>query len=259
MVLEADQLTVRRLGTTVLREVGLRVERGQTVSIIGPNGAGKSTLMMALAGLLPIDGGRVLLEGRPIHRCRRREIARRLAYVPQIYDGYLAFTARDVIEAGRYAHLEPLASFGEADRGAVDEAVAACRIEPLLDRRVETLSGGERQKVWIAAALAQQSPTLLLDEPTNALDPAHQADLVTILRELTRAGRTLVVICHDLNLALALGGRVVALKEGAVFLDEPAGVLRDTARLGELFGTGFELHHGPVESSFSIQLKWRGA
>ncbi len=258
MTLEADRLVVRRLGVTVLREVSVRIGAGGCVSIIGPNGAGKSTLMMALAGLLRADGGHVRIEGRPIDRFRRRDIARRLAYVPQIYEGYLGFTVRDVIEAGRYAHLDAMASPGEADGRAVAQAVRACRVEAFLDRPVETLSGGERQKVWIAAALAQQTPTLLLDEPTNALDPAHQSDVVRILRALSREGRTLVVICHDLNLSLALGGRVLALREGAVFFEEPVEALRDTARLERLFGTPFDLHHG-AGSSFSLHPRWEAA
>ena len=258
MLLDADRLTVQRLGKPVLREVSVRIEQGGCISVIGPNGAGKSTLMMALAGLLPAGGGEVRLDGQAIGRYHRRDVARRLAYVPQIYDGYLGFRARDVIEAGRYAHLDPLDSLGESDRKAIDEAVGACRVEPFLDRPVETLSGGERQKVWIAAALAQQAPTLLLDEPTNALDPAHQADLVRIMRSLVREGRTLVVICHDLNLALAMGGRVLALREGEVFFDEPAGVLEDTARLESLFGTRFALYRGE-HGSLSLQPKWEEA
>jgi len=259
MVLQADHLSVRRLGVTVLRDVSASIHPGQVVSIIGPNGAGKSTLMMALAGLLPVHAGRVLLEDRPISRYRRRDVARRLAYVPQIYDGYLGFAARDIVQAGRYAHLEPLTPLADADRQAVDEAVAACRITHLLDRRVETLSGGERQKVWIAAALAQQAPTLLLDEPTNALDPAHQVDLVRILHAWARTGRTLVVICHDLNLALALGGRVVALKEGTLFFDEPISVLEDTERLADLFGTPFVLQRDLTLGSFSLRPQWETA
>lgn len=249
---------VERLGKTVLHGVSVRIEEGERVSVIGPNGAGKSTLMASLAGLLPIAGGSVRLNGTGIHRLRRRDIARQLAYVPQIHDGYMGFRVREVVEAGRYAYLEPLAALSRDDRNAVDEAVAACRIADLMDRRVATLSGGERQKVWIAAALAQQTQKLFLDEPTNALDPAHQVDLIRIMRDFARAGRTLLVICHDLNLALALGGRVVALRGGSVFFDESADVLQDTRRLSELFGTSFVLHRGSDGRSVSIQFQLGG-
>lgn len=244
-LIEASSISVQRLGRDVLREVSCIMARGDCVSVIGPNGAGKSTMMAALAGLLPLSAGRIHLEGRGLHDLSRRQIARRLAYVQQIHDGYLGFAVRDVVEAGRYAYVDPLSSLNVTDRDAIDQAIGACRIEHLLERRVETLSGGERQKVWLASALAQQTPMLLLDEPTNALDPAHQVDLLRIIHDYRRSGGTLMVICHDLNLPLALGGRVIALAQGRIVFDEPVDVLHDTARLAAVFGTRFELHQGP--------------
>jgi iron complex transport system ATP-binding protein len=254
MPIETDQLTVRRLGRTVLDSISLTIDDGQCVSVIGPNGAGKSTLMAALLGLLPTHGGHVRIDGTAINRLSRRTIARKIAYVPQLHEGYLGFTVRDVVEAGRYTHLEPLESLGNDDRQAIDAAVETCRIADLLDRTVDTLSGGERQKAWLAAALAQQTPTLFLDEPTNALDPAHQAELIRIMRAYTDEGNTLLVICHDLNLAMALGGRVVAIRNGSLFFDAPADVMLDTDRLAELFGTEFIIHRNPADQSPSIQL-----
>lgn len=265
MAIEVDELTVTRLGRPVLRDVSLRIGDGEVVSVIGPNGAGKSTLMAALLGLLPAAGGVVRLDGTPIHRLARRQIARRIAYVPQVHDGYLGFTVREIIEGGRYAHLDPLEPLSARDHEIVASAAAATGVEPLLDRTVDTLSGGERQKVWIAAALAQRTPVLFLDEPTNALDPAHQAELIRIMREFTpprpRAveegrtvvpsadtsdGHSLLVISHDLNLPLAIGGRVLALQGGRVAFDEPAEALLDTGRLEALFGTPFVLHRDPA-------------
>lgn len=247
-------MTVERLGRKVLHDLSVRISEGDCLSIIGPNGAGKSTLMTAMLGLVPIAGGRVRLDGSDIRRLHRREIARRIAYVPQIHDGYMGFRVHDVIESGRYAHLDPLSPLGPADRKAVDEAVAICRIEELLDRRVDNLSGGERQKVWIAAALAQTTPALFLDEPTTALDPAHQVELIRIMRSFLRNGGTLVVICHDLNLPIMLGGRVLALLEGKFFFDESIETLQDTERLRKLFGTSFVVHREPENHGVSVQL-----
>jgi iron complex transport system ATP-binding protein len=244
MFVAAERLSVRRLGRSVLSGVSLGIAAGECVSIIGPNGAGKSTLMMALLGMLPAAEGQVRLDGRPIASVPRRQIARRIAYVPQIHEGYMGFSVRDVLESARYAHLDPLEPLRAADREAIAAAVAATGVEPLIERAVDTLSGGERQKVWIAAALAQSAPALFLDEPTNALDPAHQADLIAIMRRFHAGGGTLVVVSHDLNLPLALGGRVVGLRGGGVFFDEPVSVIQDVGRLGELFGTQFTLHRG---------------
>jgi len=255
MSIEAEQLTVNRLSRPVLQDVSLRIETGQCVSIVGPNGAGKSTLMLALLGLLPIEQGAVLLDDRPIKQLTRRKIARRVAYVPQIHDGYMGFRVRDIVEAGRYAHVDPLEPMAEDDRRAVDRAIADCHIEDLLDRSIDTLSGGERQKVWIAAAMAQQSPMLFLDEPTNSLDPAYQVELIRIMRQFAEAGNTLLVICHDLNLPLALGGRVVGLRQGNVFFDQSVDSLQDTELLADLFGTEFELHHDTTGRHTSIQMR----
>lgn len=279
MAIEAKHLTVHRLGRPVLRDVSLAIGEGEVVSIIGPNGAGKSTLMAALLGLVPPSSGMVHLDDSPIHRLHRRQIARRVAYVPQMHDGYLGFTVREIVEGGRYAHLDPLAPLSETDRRMIASAAAAADVTELLDRSVDTLSGGERQKVWIAAALAQATPMLFLDEPTNALDPAHQVELIRIMRRFVVAkdsgtpvaepsgarpprdlsdtpaganaagksalrGNSLLVISHDLNLPLALGGRVLALSRGNVAFDAPVSTLLDEGRLENLFGTRFVIHRG---------------
>lgn len=253
MSIEAQGLTVDRLKRTVLRDVSLRIRDGECVSIIGPNGAGKSTLMSALLGLLPTRG-EVRLDGQPIASLSRRKIARIVAYVQQTHDGYTGFRVRDIVESGRYPHVDPLEPLSDADRRAVTGAIEATGIADLLDRTLDTLSGGERQKVWLAAALAQETPVLFLDEPTSALDPAYQVELIHIMRAYSQAGKTLVVICHDLNLPLALGGRVVALRGGSVFLDEPVLALEDTSRLRDLYGTEFMRHHG-ADGSVSIHIR----
>ncbi len=255
MVIEAQGLEVHRLGRLVLRDVSFTIDHGQCVSIIGPNGAGKSTLMAALLGLIPIRRGQVRLAGTPLIELPRRQLARQVAYVPQLHEGYLGFAVRDVVEAGRYAHLDPLEPPRRQDRTAVARAIETCRIDHLLTRRVDTLSGGERQKVWIAAALAQESPTLFLDEPTAALDPAHQAELIRIMRDFTRGGGTLLVIAHDLNLPLALQGRVIAIHHQSVAFDGPVELLLDPDRLRDLFGTEFVLHRAQGGSAISIQLQ----
>jgi ABC-type cobalamin/Fe3+-siderophores transport system ATPase subunit len=175
--------------------------------------------------------------------------------VPQIHEGYMGFSVRDVVEGGRYAHIHPLDPLSEQDRRAIREAVVACRIDDLLDRTVDTLSGGERQKAWIAAALAQQSSVMFLDEPTNALDPAHQAELIRIMRGFVGPDHTLVVICHDLNLPVALGGRVVALRQGRAAFDGKVEMLLDTNRLRDLYGTDFALYRADDGKDVAIQLR----
>ena len=255
MPIVARNITVRRLHRTVLHDASVEIADRDCVCIIGPNGAGKSTLVSALLGLLPLASGEVLVDEAPIRHLSRRELARRIAYVPQLQEGYMGFRVRDVIESARYAHLDPLAGLSADDRTAMEEAVDATGIGDLLDRAVDTLSGGERQKVWIAAALAQKAPAMFLDEPTNALDPAYQLELIRIMRRYHAAGGTLVVICHDLNLPLALGGRVIALRDGRIFFDAGVDALLDTARLRDLYGADFVIHRESSGAGVSIHLQ----
>ena len=256
MQIDVQQLGVHRRGRPVLRDVSLAIEAGQTIAVVGPNGAGKTTLLLSMLGLLPAETGEVRLDGAPLPKLTRRQIARRAAYVPQFHEGFLGFRVRDIIETGRYAHLDPLAPMASDDRAAVEAAIERCDVRDLLDRTADTLSGGERQKVWLAAAVAQEAPALLLDEPTNSLDPRHQAELIRMLRELARAGKTLVVVCHDLNLATMLDARVVALQQGRVVFDGPATEFLVPDRLREVFETEFTGFRDEQTNRKMVQLRW---
>ncbi len=216
MRIECDNLVVRRGPREVLRGVSLAAEPGEVLAIVGPNGAGKSTFVLAALGLLPVKAGKVRLDGHDPRRMSRREVGRLAAYVPQFYEGYTGFTVMDVVASGRYVHLPAFGAPSPEDREAVRRALAGCGLGGMEQRQVGTLSGGERQKVWLASALAQGSQALLLDEPTSALDPHHQADLIRLIRRQASEGKTVVVVCHDLNLPGMLGAKVAALKDGQV-------------------------------------------
>jgi iron complex transport system ATP-binding protein len=241
MFLQAHNLRVFRSGREVLHDLSLQVQPGQCLAVVGPNGAGKSTLMQALLGLLPLASGSVRLDGLPLQSHSRRQIARRIAYLPQSYEGYLGFQVRDVVKTGRYAHRGPLEPWDETDRLAVDQALRQCHLLDLQHRTVEALSGGERQKVWLAAALAQQSPALFLDEPTSALDPKHQVELIRLLQAQLAAGKTVMLICHDLNLPATLQCPVLALRDGRVVFEGPVEKLFDLQRLEQIFEAPFEV------------------
>jgi len=245
MSLVAQNIEVRRTARTVLRDVSLRLAEGECACIVGPNGAGKSTLMLALAGLLPTAAGRALLDDRPLSRWSRREIARHVAYVPQQYEGYPGFRVREVLAAARFAHQHPLATHGRRDEQVIAEQSAACELTDLIERTIGTLSTGERQKVWLAAALVQEPRYLLLDEPTAALDAKYVALLVRLLREQQSRGRSILAICHDLNVAAALGGRLVALRSGRVAFDGPIEQFLDAGHLSGVFGVAFHICEVP--------------
>jgi len=254
MRVEVEDVWVRRNGAEVLKGVSLAADSGEAVAIVGPNGAGKTTLLLAVLGLLRPQRGRVRVGGEPVARLSRKEVARRVAYVPQFYEGYTGFRVIDVVVSGRYAWLDPVSPAGPDDRRAVAEALEACDLVGMEQRTVGSLSGGERQKVWLAAALAQGSPILLLDEPTNSLDPRHQAELVRLVRRQVADGKTVLVVCHDLNLPAMLGARVLALKAGSVVFSGSAEQFAEVSRLREIFETDFALAVEPTTGRRWIQV-----
>jgi iron complex transport system ATP-binding protein len=201
----------------VLNHVSLDVDRGTIVGLLGPNGSGKTTLLRILAGILrPITGG-VSIDERPIGQLTRRDLARHIAVVPQETHSTFDFSVIDMVLMGRYPHLGPFELEGAADQEIAREALAATGTSGLETRPFGSLSGGEKQRVVIASALAQASEMLLLDEPTAALDLAYQFEIAALLLRLNRErGTTMVVSTHDLNLAAAMCDRIVLLKDGRV-------------------------------------------
>ena len=228
-------LRVELGGKPVLLGVDLDLQPGWT-AIVGPNGAGKSTLLRALAGLLPIASGRVLLDGRELADWPARERARRIAWLAQHADagGEQQLTVRDVVALGRLPHLGLFALPGPDDTVAVDAAMQATECSAWQHQRLHQLSGGERQRALVARALAVQAPLLLLDEPTTHLDPPHQVALVRLLRRLA-ATQTVASVMHDLTLAL-LADRLVVLRQGRVEAQGPCDDPAVHAALVRVFG-----------------------
>jgi iron complex transport system ATP-binding protein len=205
-------------GRHILGPLSLTIEAGECLVVVGPNGAGKTTLLRLLAGVLEPTAGEVGIEGRPYRAISRRRLARRIAYVPQIRPMSLPLTVEEVVLLGRYPHLSRWRlGHGAEDERAVTAALREVGLEDLRRRPVEQLSGGERQGVFIAAALAQAAPVLILDEPTTHLDPGHQRDVARLLLRLGGdRRRTVITATHDLAFAALLADRVCALKQGSI-------------------------------------------
>ena len=185
----------------VIRGLNLSVERGSVTALAGPNGVGKSTLLRLLAGSLKPSRGTTRVAGVDVASLSARERARLVAVVPQNVELPPGTAALEVVLMGRNPHMSLLSWESEADVGIAVESMRMTDTDDLLDRRVDELSGGERQRVAIATALAQQTQVLLLDEPTANLDLAYQPAIMTLMRELASAGKTVVVAVHDLTLA----------------------------------------------------------
>jgi iron complex transport system ATP-binding protein len=216
----------RTPGRLVLDDVSVAVERGTIVGLLGPNGSGKTTLLRIMAGMLSPRSGTVRLEGRPVAEFARRELARRIAVVPQETHSTFDFTVMDMVLMGRYPHLGAFELEGSRDMSIAQDALVATGTAALAGRRFATLSGGEKQRVVIASALAQAADMLLLDEPTAALDLGYQFEVAALMRHLNaERGTTMIVSTHDLNLVASLCQRIVLLKEGRVLAQ---GAMKDT-------------------------------
>lgn len=215
-VLLAEHLHVAKGGRAILRDVSLMAGPGEFVAVVGPNGAGKSTLLSALAGLIAPAGGIVSLDGVPLPRIVRRELAKRRAYLPQNPLCEWPLSVERLVALGLTAHLPALGPLPSRFDGALDQVLAD---HDLLDRReqaVTTLSGGEFSRAMLARALVGQPDVLIVDEPVTGLDPAHAFAAMARLSAWAASGHTVIASLHDLTLAGRYASRVLALKEGRI-------------------------------------------
>ncbi len=222
------------------------VDPGELVVLIGPNGAGKSTFLDAVGGQLQTDAGRIQICGMPISGMRARQRALKLAAIPQEFEIPFAYSVREVVEFGRAPHLGVLGRMRGRDRQAVAATLAECDLGRLADRALGELSGGQRRRVALAVALAQDTPILLADEPSAHMDIARALWCWRLLRARARAGRAVLAAVHDLNLAAAFADRIYLLRAGRLLAEgDPSKVIRP-ANLAAGFGIAavVEMHGG---------------
>ena len=251
-------------GRTVLHDVTLQCRAGEFVGLIGPNGCGKSTLLRVLSGVLRPQQGIVELDNRPLARFAFREIARRIAFVPQEEKAAFDFTVQDVVLMGRFPRRQGLHGPGMEDYAAVERALGAVDIAALKDRSITTLSGGEHRRVLLARALAQQTPLLLLDEPTAHLDITHQVELLLLVRRLAhpdensgeeRAYRPedhptesvgVLAALHDLNQAAEFCDRIVLMAQGRILAQGTPEDVLQPAPLRDAYHADAHIGRNPV-------------
>jgi ABC-type cobalamin/Fe3+-siderophores transport system ATPase subunit len=236
-VVELEGVHVVYRDREVLHGIDLTLRAGERVALVGPNGAGKSTVLRVVAGTLAPRLGAVRLGGDPIASLERREVARRLAVVPQLTTLPFAASVEDVVALGRLPHETGLRGLREADRAAVAAAIDRVGVGGLLGRDARELSLGERQLVLIAMAVAQSAPVLLLDEPTVHLDLRHRVEAMELLCDLNRRdGTTILTVIHDLHLAARFFPRVVLIDRGAIVADGAPGDVLSAERMRAVFG-----------------------
>ena len=218
-ILKVSQLSASYGETDILKTLDLDVPPGKITVIVGANASGKSTLLRTMSRLLSPVAGQVLLDGKSIHHMPTRELARTIGLLPQSPIAPEGILVDDLVRRGRHPHHGLFSSWTRRDEEAVEHALSATRTADLAERPVDELAGGQRQRVWIAMALAQETNILLLDEPTTYLDINHQIEILDLLVDLNRArGTTVIMVLHDLNLGARYADHLVALAGGKVHI-----------------------------------------
>ena len=244
--LSASALTVGYGGAAILRALDFTVPDGAMTVLVGPNGCGKSTLLKTLARILAPSAGEVRLDGQPIRAIPTRDVARRLALLPQGPVAPEGLTVGELVAQGRYPHQSFLRQWSAADTRAVDHALDLTALQSLADRPVQSLSGGQRQRAWIAMVLAQETDLILLDEPTTFLDLKVQVDVMSCLAGIARAGKTLVVVLHELNIAAAFADHLVMMRDGRIVAEGPPAAIMTPGTLHEVFDLDAQVIADPL-------------
>lgn len=225
----------------VLRDVSFSLNAGESIALLGANGSGKSTLMRLLLGILRPQHGEIRLDNRPLHQLPNRERAHRMAYVPQDHGVAFPFRVREVVDMGRLPHRNLTGRVSNKDRRHTDAALDRLGIIDLAERNYTELSGGQRQLVLIARALAQGASILILDEPVTGLDYGNQHRLNTHIRDLANSGYSILQSTHYPEHALAAASRVILLQEGRILADGPAGTTISAEHLRALYAIETEI------------------
>jgi len=242
--------------TPVLRDVTLELRRGCCTGILGPNGSGKTTLLDLLAGLQTPQSGTIVFQGKPLSAWPKKQLARWLALVPQDFMVRFGFSVREVVEMGLHPHLHRFATPSATDQALIDQALAATGIVALADRPVTRLSGGEKQRVAVARALAQQPEMLLLDEATSNLDIHHSLEILHLIRHrFEHQAMQVVAVMHDLNLAALFCDRLIFLKQGQVVCQGPTEEVLTPANIEAVYGVEAEVRPNPFTNSRQVSFR----
>lgn len=257
IAMETKDLCLAYGDAIVFDELNFSIPKGKITVFVGSNGCGKSTLLRSLARLIKPKDGVVLIDGNEIAKLPTKEVAKRLAILPQGPIAPEGLTVLQLVKQGRYPYQSWLRQWSQEDEQKVTQALEATSMAPFAERTVDSLSGGQRQRAWIALTLAQGTDTILLDEPTTYLDLTHQIDVLDLLFELyEKEGRTIIMVLHDINLACRYAHHMVAIKDHAIWAaGKPEDIVNEEMiadvfgmeciiSLDPLFGTPMVIPHG---------------
>ncbi len=257
-ILEIQDITAGYGNGDIIKNISFSLNKGEFLSVLGRNGSGKSTMIKAIQGLLKDISGKILVDGKEMLSYKPRELAQKMAYVPQLFEVSFEFTVEEIILMGRYVHQGKFTGITAEDKGIIEEIMDLTEITRLKDKIIAHLSGGERQRVFIARALAQDTPLLFLDEPSAHLDINYQVEIYQILKRLQEEkNKTILTAEHNINLAVPYSQRLLFLKNGRIHsLGSPIELITKK-NIQEVFHTDVDvrknLHSGLPEISLTFQ------
>ncbi|GFE42553.1 ABC transporter ATP-binding protein [Streptococcus canis] len=257
--ISAEAIAIAYDKKSIIDGLSLHIPQSQITTIIGANGCGKSTLLKGLTRLLPVSKGAVYLDGQSIATLATKEVAKKIALLPQVQEATDGTTVYELISYGRFPHQSYLGKLSQADKETIHWAMEATKVTAYANQPVDALSGGQRQRVWIAMALAQDTDTIFLDEPTTYLDMNHQLEILELLKTLNQeSGKTMVMVLHDLNLSARYSDHLIAMKKGQI---KYSGTVRDImtpAIIQDIFQIKAQLiddpiHNCPILLTYQLQ------
>lgn len=245
-ILRAENLSAGYENGYVIEKISFALNRGDFLTVMGPNGSGKSTLIKALQGLLRNVSGQVEVEAQDLSALKPGQAAKKIAYVPQTADSSFEFSVQEIVMMGRYLHQSRWGRTSDSDLRVIQEVMALAEIDHLRHKKLAHLSGGEKQRVLIARALAQDAPLLFLDEPSSHLDINYQVEIYKILKRLqSEKGKTILSTEHNINLAIPYSQRILLLKDGRIHALGPPDLLITQENIREVFRAEVDIRQNP--------------
>ena len=251
-VITVNDLSAGYQNKSILNNVSFSVKRGEMIGIIGPNGAGKSTLLKTIRGLLPKQKGSIVLFETDIDALSERDFARNVAYLQQHVDVSFGYTGKELVMAGRYPYLEWWQGESADDETIVRQCMEYTGVWDLADTSVEQVSGGQKQRILLAKVLAQKTPILFLDEPTTGLDIVYQEEIFRFCKTLCEAGKTVVMVAHELNLAAKFCNRLLLVANGGILADGSPEEVLDAGHLSIAYNVPVKVIKNPNSGGIEI-------
>ena len=245
-ILQAHRLAIGYGTTRIVEDLSFAPPAGRVTALIGPNGCGKSTLLKAFARILKPLHGELTLDGQAYAGLSARQLARKIAFLPQVLPVPEGVSVRQLVAYGRSPHNSLWGRLSGSDQSRVAQAMQRLELDNLADRALADLSGGQRQRAWLAMVLAQDAAVVLLDEPTTYLDISHQVELLDLMRELAAEGKTVITVLHDINQACRYADHLAVMQGGRLVADGVPGAVMDAGLMRRVFDVQVQILREPV-------------